>query len=410
MRIHRPLADAVVGTLQEIFLNKRQADRAIEYVLKSNRKWGSRDRGFIAENTYEIVRWWRMLHFVIEAPESLNKYHFWQAFGAWQLLKAKHANSDEALFRLPDWVEFSKVNTNRIFSRYEEAKNIRKIIESVPDWLDTLGEAELGTEKWNKEIHALNQQAPVILRVNSLKSNREHVADLLGDEDINADYNNELPDGLILEGRPSVFKTSMFKDGFFEVQDAASQLVAPMLDVKAGMRVIDACAGAGGKTLHIAALMENKGRIIAMDVEERKLQELQKRARRAGAMNLETRLIEPKTIKRLQESADRLLLDVPCSGLGVIRRNPDAKWKLTPEFIENLRTIQYNILTQYSSMLKKGGKMVFATCSLLPSESEDHVRRFLAEQGEQWELLEERRTSPAEDGYDGFYMACLQRK
>jgi 16S rRNA (cytosine967-C5)-methyltransferase len=248
------------------------------------------------------------------------------------------------------------------------------------------------------------------LRVNSLKSNREHVADLLGDEDINADYNNELPDGLILEGRPSVFKTSMFKDGFFEVQDAASQLVAPMLDVKAGMRVIDACAGAGGKTLHIAALMENKGRIIAMDVEERKLQELQKRARRAGAMNLETRLIEPKTIKRLQESADRLLLDVPCSGLGVIRRNPDAKWKLTPEFIENLRTIQYTILTQYSSMLKKGGKMVFATCSLLPSESEDHVRRFLAEQGEQWELLEERRTSPAEDGYDGFYMACLQRK
>jgi 16S rRNA (cytosine967-C5)-methyltransferase len=307
-------------------------------------------------------------------------------------------------------VEFSKVNTNRIFSRYEEAKNIRKIIESVPDWLDALGEAELGTEKWNKEIHALNQQAPVILRVNSLKSNREHVADLLGDEDINADYNNELPDGLILEGRPSVFKTSMFKDGFFEVQDAASQLVAPMLDVKAGMRVIDACAGAGGKTLHIAALMENKGRIIAMDVEERKLQELQKRARRAGAMNLETRLIEPKTIKRLQESADRLLLDVPCSGLGVIRRNPDAKWKLTPEFIENLRTIQYTILTQYSSMLKKGGKMVFATCSLLPSESEDHVRRFLAEQGEQWELLEERRTSPAEDGYDGFYMACLQRK
>ena len=104
------------------------------------------------------------------------------------------------------------------------------------------------------------------------------------------------------------------------------------------------------------------------------------------------------------------MLDVPCSGLGVIRRNPDAKWKLTPEFIENLRTVQYTILTQYSSMLKKGGKMVFATCSLLPSESEDHVRRFLAEQGEQWELLEERRTSPAEDGYDGFYMACLKRK
>ncbi|WP_044172001.1 RsmB/NOP family class I SAM-dependent RNA methyltransferase [Flectobacillus major] len=410
MRIHRPLADAVVGTLQEIFLNKRQADRAIEYVLKSNRKWGSRDRAFIAENTYEVVRWWRMLHYVIDAPDTLNKFHFWQAFGAWQLLKERHANSEESLFRLPDWTEFSKVSIPKVFARYEEATKIRKVIESVPDWLDALGEEELGEEKWNHELPALNQQAPVVLRVNTLKTNKEHLQDLLGDEDINSVLNNELPDALILEGRPNVFKTEFFKDGFFEVQDAASQLVAPFLDVKAGMRVIDACAGAGGKTLHIAALMENKGRIIAMDVEERKLQELQKRARRAGAMNLETRLIEPKTIKRLQESADRLLLDVPCSGLGVLRRNPDAKWKLTPEFIDGLRTIQYNILSQYSTMLKKGGKMVFATCSLLPSESEAHVKRFLEEQGDKWELLEERRTSPADEGYDGFYMACLLKK
>lgn len=409
MRIHRPLADAVVGTLQEIFLNKRHADRAIEYVLKSNRKWGSRDRAFIAENTYEIVRWWRLLHFVIDAPAQLNKFHFWQAFGAWQLLKQRHVQSPEFLQNLPDWPEFSKMSVAAVHARYEEAGNIRKIIASVPDWLDALGVAELGEEKWTTELDALNQQAPVVLRTNTLKTNREHLQDLLSDNDIIASFNNELPDGLILEGRPNVFRTPYFQEGFFEVQDAASQLVAPYLDVKAGMRVIDACAGAGGKTLHIAALMQNKGRIIAMDVEERKLQELQKRARRAGAMNLETRLIEAKTIKRLQASADRLLLDVPCSGLGVLRRNPDAKWKLTPEFIENLHTVQYNILTQYATMLKKGGKMVFATCSLLPSESEAHVQRFLSEQGEHWQLLAERRTSPAEDGYDGFYMACLQR-
>ncbi len=409
MRIHRPLADAVVGTLQEIFLNKRHADRAIEYVLKSNRKWGSRDRAFIAENTYEIVRWWRLLHFVIDAPAQLNKFHFWQAFGAWQLLKQRHVQSPEFLQNLPDWPEFSKMSVAAVHARYEEAGKVRKIIASVPDWLDALGVAELGEEKWTTELDALNQQAPVVLRTNTLKTNREHLQDLLSDNDIIASFNNELPDGLILEGRPNVFRTPYFQEGFFEVQDAASQLVAPYLDVKAGMRVIDACAGAGGKTLHIAALMQNKGRIIAMDVEERKLQELQKRARRAGAMNLETRLIEAKTIKRLQASADRLLLDVPCSGLGVLRRNPDAKWKLTPEFIENLHTVQYNILTQYATMLKKGGKMVFATCSLLPSESEAHVQRFLREQGEHWQLLAERRTSPAEDGYDGFYMACLQR-
>jgi 16S rRNA (cytosine967-C5)-methyltransferase len=175
------------------------------------------------------------------------------------------------------------------------------------------------------------------------------------------------------------------------------------------MRVVDACAGAGGKTLHLAALMKNKGRIIGMDVEQWKLDELQKRGRRAGVSNMEIRFIESsKTIKRLENSADRLLLDVPCSGLGVLRRNPDAKWKLSLDFIQKVKDLQQHILNDYCLMLKPGGMMVYSTCSILSSENEKQVQQFLKDRGEQFELVEEKRAWPS-DGFDGFYMALLKR-
>jgi 16S rRNA (cytosine967-C5)-methyltransferase len=413
MRLHRPLVLATVKALQEIFLNDkpRQADRVIEATLKSNKQWGSRDRAFIAEHTYEIVRNWRLVLFVNEMhADKLRPQFFFQMVGSWLLIKKQLNPDGDNVDFLPKWEEFSFVDEAKTLARLEEALKVRKIRESVPDWLDEMGETELGTEKWTSEIQAMNQQAPVILRANSLKTNPYKLQDLLVDIEIETIIPENLPDALILKQRGNIFKTEFFKNGLFEVQDAGSQMIAPFLDIKPGMRIIDACAGAGGKTLHLAALMQNKGRIVAMDVEEYKLTELMKRAKRNGVNNVEVKLIEPKTLKRLQESADRLLLDVPCSGLGVIRRNPDSKWKLTPEFIENLRKIQWDILTQYSSMLKKGGKMVFATCSLLPSESEAHVQRLLAEQPDKWELLKEQRTSPATDGYDGFYMACLLKK
>lgn len=413
MRLHRPLVLATVKALQEIFLNDkpRQADRVIEATLKSNKQWGSRDRAFIAEHTYEIVRNWRLVLFVNEMQaDKLRPQFFFQMVGSWLLIKKQLNPEGDNIDFLPKWEEFSFVDEAKTLARLEEALKVRKIRESVPDWLDEMGEAELGTEKWTAEIQAMNHQAPVVLRTNTLKTNQDQLQDLLSDIEIDTIIPDNLPDALILKQRGNIFKTEFFKNGLFEVQDAGSQMIAPFLDVKPGMRVIDACAGAGGKTLHLASLMQNKGRIVAMDVEEYKLTELMKRAKRNGVNNVEVKLIEPKTLKRLQESADRLLLDVPCSGLGVIRRNPDSKWKLTPEFIENLRKIQWDILTQYSSMLKKGGKMVFATCSLLPSESEAHVQRLLAEQPDKWELLKEQRTSPATDGYDGFYMACLLKK
>ena len=176
------------------------------------------------------------------------------------------------------------------------------------------------------------------------------------------------------------------------------------------MRVIDACAGGGGKTLHLAALMQNKGRIIALDIEAWKLDELKKRARRAGASDtIETRVIESsKVIKRLENSADRLLLDVPCSGLGVLKRNPDAKWKLSPEFIEKVKITQQEILTSYSSMLKPQGVMVYSTCSILASENEKQVEKFMELNPGKFEIQQQDMLWPSE-GFDGFFMCRLKK-
>lgn len=400
MKYHRVLVEAIVFALQQIFNENRQADKVIEQVLKSNKKWGSRDRAFIAENTYEIVRWWRLLKFVanINCVRVEEEALFWQIFAAWRVIQGD---------KLPEWTEFKTLNAKEVLARNEEAKSVRKVRESVPDWIDTIGEQELG-ENWEAELHAMNFQAPVVLRTNTLKTNKLDLKKSFREIGIETETLPTVQDALVLPKRANVFSTELFKKGLFEVQDAGSQLIAEYLDVQAGMRVIDACAGAGGKTLHLATLMENKGRIIAMDVEDYKLAELQRRAKRNGIGNIETRLIEAKTIKRQKETADRLLLDVPCSGLGVLRRNPDAKWKLKKDFLEKIKQTQAEIITNYSKMLKHGGKMVYATCSILPSESEEQVQKFIAQNAE-YKLIEEKRTSPAKDGFDGFYMALIER-
>jgi len=188
--------------------------------------------------------------------------------------------------------------------------------------------------------------------------------------------------------------------------------VAKFLQVEPGNKVVDTCAGAGGKTLHLAALMENKGQIIAMDIYANKLKELKRRARRAGAHNIETRTIETtKDIKKLHNKVDRVLIDAPCSGLGVLSRNPDAKWKLQPEFLDQIRQTQAEILINYSKMVKPGGKIVYATCSILPSENQDQVKTFLStEIGKDFDFIKDKKIASHESGFDGFYMALLEKK
>lgn len=395
MKLFRSTSQAVIDALDEIFEGDRYADKVIEKVLKTNPKWGARDRRFIAETTYNIVRWYRLL----EEISGAKKNDFWTIFATWMHLQK---------VELPGWSEFSDLDFDQFNERLRNANAVRKIRESIPDWMDQLGEKELGGV-WEKEIHALNEEARVVLRANRLRITRRDLQKVLNDEGVKTESLSISPDALVLEQRQNVFQLQSFKEGLFELQDAGSQLIAPFLDVEPGMRVIDACAGAGGKTLHLAALMHNKGRILAMDTEEWKLEELKKRARRSGAGNIETRTIESsKTIKRLEKTADRLLLDVPCSGLGVLRRNPDAKWKLSEEFINRIKVTQQSIISDYSRVVKNGGVMVYSTCSLLPSENEDQVKTFLSSGKGEFELIEEKKVLPSE-GFDGFYMARLRR-
>lgn len=394
MKLYKNTTQAVIDSLTQIFDDKKYADKVIEKILKSNSKWGARDRRFIAETTYDIVRWYRLLMEVTEAGPT----EYWKLLGGWCAM-------NEA--ELPDWVEFEGMSRKAILRRWDEVKANRKIAESVPDWMDELGERELG-RIWNEELRALNEEARVVLRANSLKTSMKQLYRELSEQEVEVELDERYPDALIMKQRQNVFKLPQFKEGLFEVQDAGSQAIAPFLDVEPGMRVIDACAGAGGKTLHLAALMQNKGRIVAMDTEEWKLTELKLRARRAGVGNVETRLIESsKTIKRLDKAADRILLDVPCSGLGVIRRNPDAKWKLSVDFIEKVKELQQHILNDYCTMLKPGGKLVYSTCSLMPSENEKQVEQFLSAHPE-FTLEAEKHIWPSE-GFDGFYMARLKR-
>ncbi|WP_341216378.1 methyltransferase domain-containing protein [uncultured Wocania sp.] len=403
MRLHRNLCFAVIDGLTLIFNEGKYADKVIQQLLKRDKRWGARDRGFVAETTYDMVRWKRLYAEIAEVKEPFDRDNLWRMFAVWATLKG---------IKLPDWKYFEGTPLRKIKGRFDELSKIRKFKESIPDWMDTLGEKELGNTVWTKEIAALNEQADVILRVNTLKTTKEKLQETLFDSEIETEFLSNYPNALKLKERANVFSTEAFKNGWFEVQDASSQLVAEFLNVKPGMRVVDACAGAGGKTLHIASLMENKGQVIAMDIYGNKLNELKRRAKRNGAHNIENRVIEStKVIKKLYDKADRVLIDAPCSGLGVLRRNPDAKWKLQPDFIEKIKTTQQEILQQYSKMVKAGGQLVYATCSILPSENQEQVAAFLkSEGGENFTLVKDKKVLAHQSGFDGFYMALLERK
>jgi len=403
MRLHRNLCFATIDGLMQIFNEGEYADKVIQQLLKRDKRWGSRDRAFVAETTYDIVRWKRLYAEIADVKEPFDRDNLWRMFAVWATLKG---------IKLPDWKYFENTPTRKIKGRFDELSKDRKYRESIPDWMDEVGLKELGESKWTKEIAKQNEQAEVILRVNTLKTNKKDLQLRLQSEGIETEFLPNYPSALKLKERANVFVTEAFKDGWFEVQDASSQLVAEFLDVKPGMKVVDTCAGAGGKTLHLASLMENKGLLIAMDIYESKLKKLKVRARRNGVHNFDMRVIDStKPIKKLHNKADRVLIDAPCSGLGVLRRNPDAKWKLEPEFLDRIRGVQADVLQQYSKIVKPGGKLVYATCSVLPSENQDQVNKFLASDiGKEFTFVEDKKIFAHESGYDGFYMALLERK
>lgn len=406
LKLPRIVIAEVIVALADVFIRGHHADKVIERTFKAHKKWGARDRRLFAESVYDNVRWWRWHWHLAGLPdeeylnkESITEMRLWQVWGAYWVS------------REGEWAPFAECRAVSVASvrAQTEADVSPAVRAALPDWLYKLGQREIGAA-WPDMVQALNKAAPVDLRVNTLRISLRDLQEVLHRDTIEAGPVRGIPDALRLRERKSLFTTAAFKDGLFELQDASSQCIAPFLQVAPGMRVIDACAGAGGKTLHIAALMQNKGRIIALDIHNWKLEELRRRARRNGAGIVEARLVEDaKSIKRLSVSADRVLLDVPCSGLGVLRRNPDTKWKLSLEELDRLRVVQRDILQSHSRMVKPGGKLVYATCSILPAENEKQVQAFLADRGDEWKLEEELHLQPGENGGDGFYAARLVR-
>ena len=408
MKLHRLLIIQLATDLVEIFQNQKHAEQVVERTLKAQRKWGSRDRRFYADNLYSCVRWWRKLWHCLGGPEpeSISLEGSLRVWACHWILSGHE---------LPDNLEILNMDVRKIRQQAEELKsssNLLAITESIPDWMNNWGLTERG-ERWPAILKSLNEPAPVDLRVNTLKVSRKKLKDQLRQEEILCEDISTVSTGLTLSERKNVLMSSSFQRGFFEIQDRGSQQIAPLLPLQPGGIVIDACAGGGGKALHLATLMQNKGKIIAMDVHEWKLKSLRERALRNGIGIIETRLMTgAETLEKLNQSAQALLLDVPCSGMGVLRRHPDTKWKLSSREIERLLLLQAEILRDYSKMVKPEGFMLYATCSVMESENQQQVKKFLdssSGRASNWKLVHEAQIDPEPNGGDGFFAALLQR-
>lgn len=399
MKYHAVLIYSLVEALQDIFEHGFYADKVIERQFKKNKKWGKRDRQFMAETIYDMTRYWRRLG-AYDGQEWIPKNYFlrWAVYEYWK-------NKNDVTGFLKEKIkeaQFEDIDLHQCINQ----RLLPQEEVSVSDWL-----YETMTENYKNEAHsvlnALNNQAAVYLRTNFLKTDRDTLILKLKSEDFDVEVAKQTDEGIKLVNRKNVFITEAFKRGDFEVQDIASQKVAHLLAPKPGERVADMCAGAGGKTLHLAALMQNKGTLLASDVHSKKLEQLKLRARRAGVSNLRIQLVEnSKDVKKHQQMFDAVLIDAPCSGSGVIRRNPDTKWKFGAEDLESLLKTQSEILDNYSKLVKSGGRLVYATCSLLTQENEVQVENFLKAHP-QFKLKQELHCRPDLADEDGFFAALM---
>lgn len=387
-KLHRHLITSVWTAVEAIMQGGEGAEGVVARALQGHPKWGARDRRQFAEQVYGLVRHWRWAGHLAAAEDTPSRWAAW-----WM------QDHGEAL---PE--EFTAGLTLEDVLASAALETPLAVRESLPDWLDAHGHSAYG-DVWPAVARSLNQPAEVFLRVNRLRGSVAEAAARLQEEGVETDVVPGAPDALKLRVRRPLQNSATFRAGWCEVQDAGSQQIAPFLRVAPGQTVVDACAGAGGKSLHLAALMRNQGHLLATDVHPRKLAELELRARRNGVVICQTQLISDAP----SHSADRVLLDVPCSGLGILRRKVATKWQLTESALSKLLTLQARILQDYSAMVKPGGKLVYATCSLLPAENEHQVATFLAANPGGWSLEEERRLRPDVEGWDGFYMARLVR-
>lgn len=396
MKIPISLFETFPVVLSEIIKNKQPPDRVLDFHFKQHRKWGSRDRRFFAEITYECVRYFRK---------------YWVLSGLGSQLNENKIQIDEIKKVLKCYfqIQYPEVVTPYQVELSSFPSELRLIDEtSYSDYFFDLGLTELG-EQWPSVARRLNQSPPVFLRTNTLKIERSQLQSLLMSEGHETESVNESAVALKLKVRKSLSATNSFQAGLFEIQDLSSQKVAELLKPKPGEKIVDACAGGGGKTLHLASLSKNKAALVAMDIYQPKLTRLLARADRAGAQQIRTQLIDSQqVIHKFENYADALLLDVPCSGSGVIRRHPETKWQFRQNDWLKIQKTQDQILQDYSKIVKPGGRMVFSTCSIFPSENEKKLNQFLSTHPE-WTLESKQTLWPEENGGDGFFMAQLNK-
>ena len=390
---------------------KYPADKVLSAFFRENKKLGAHDRSFIAEAVFGVLRRYRYLSVVVPAANPRTLVVAW-------LIKVRGMSG--------------AVLEN--FARPELIAHIRAaktdnlplgVAAELPDWVIEKLQPTMSDADILALGRALQLQAPLDLRVNTHKASREAVLERLLSEGYKAAPTPHSPWGVRLADNPALNRHPLFVDGSIEVQDDGSQLLALLVGARRGEMVCDFCAGAGGKTLAIGAMMANSGRLYAFDVADKRLVKLKPRLARSGLSNVMPQLLSSENdtrVKRLAGKLDRVLVDAPCSGFGTLRRNPDLKFRQSPESVAELTQKQAAILRSAARLLKPGGRLVYATCSLLPEENELLVEAFLQEGGFSLlpvnELLtaakialpeSERylKLSPARDGTDGFFAAVL---
>lgn len=421
---------AAIELLEEIEGTRRPADQVASFYFKGRRYIGSKDRRAVSETVWRVLRrkaridWW--LDFLKHPAEARARVFADLTFEGGELKPELFEGAHSA--PKPGKEERRLVDQLKgkdIFNRDMPAW----VKGEFPEWLTPRLE-ELWGEAMGREIAAMRDEAPLDLRVNTLKATREDAIVALKKEGIAAEPCALSPTGLRLKSRVALVQVQAWRDGLIEVQDEGSQLVALLADAKPGQAVVDYCAGAGGKTLALAAAMQNKGRLVACDVAEWRVDKAQERLRRNGVHNVTRRVISgeaDKWIKRSAGSYDRVLVDAPCTGTGTWRRNPDAKWQLGETDVLELVERQRAILASAARLAKPGGRVIYATCSILPEENERQVEAFLASHPEftarpvpgLWAELVQTpcpvtgpwlRLSPLSHGTDGFFAAVLERQ
>jgi len=421
--------EAAIALLQAIAAAPRKpADAVANEFFRSRRYIGGGDRRAVSEQAWNVLRQQRRLSWWIERAQGQPSARLLVSAAA--VLGGQIYGDVCAMFSggryAPQQLEAEEAETLRRLKDHtiEHPAMPPAVRLEVPDWIFPLLEARFGAET-NREMAAMLSPAPLDLRVNFLKGTRQQAIDALAAEGIVAKSGRFSPWSLRIEGRRPVVTGEAFQSGLVEIQDEGSQIVALMAEPQPGMRVLDYCAGAGGKTLAMATMMENKGHILAADTSAPRLEGAVRRLRRAGVFNVEQHLLVPgdgKWAKRRRETYDRVLVDAPCTGTGTWRRNPDARMRLTEADLAELVEKQATILQDAARFLRKGGRLVYATCSILPAENEEQVQRFLATNAD-FALVDPGRPeagrlahggmvrlTPASHGTDGFFAAVLERK